>query len=293
MSVGGTRRRGRDPFRKAGTVTAARKGPTRGTTGLSIRQRAELTQDIGLFVSPCWIYTMFQCFVTGTGTDVGKTVVAAGIASLCVDAGMRTSVVKPVQTGVADYDADIDVVARLVPALERSPHSMRTLMSFQYPASPHLAAELVGTEIDVDSLVGELDAIRQEGECDALIVEGAGGIMVPLTRSVSTLDFIKRLEMPVVVVAEAGLGTLNHTLLTVAAARSAGVGLAGVIVNMASESPDHVERDNVKTIAELSKTPVLAVIRDFRGTLAPDALSAEFARQRDLAGFVLESERRP
>ena len=234
---------------------------------------------------------MFKCFVTGTGTDVGKTVVAAGIASLCVDAGMSTLVVKPVQTGVAEYDVDVDVVGRLVPKLKRHPHKTLTLLSFRYPASPHLAAELEGGEIDVNSLSEELISLRNGGDFDALIVEGAGGIMVPLTRSTSTLAFIEELDMPVIVVADAGLGTLNHTLLTVKVAQASNINLAGIIVNMTSEDPDPVERDNIKTLAELSQTPILAAIRDFRGVPTPEALRSEFARHQDLARFVLKSGR--
>ncbi len=229
---------------------------------------------------------MFKCFVTGTGTDVGKTIVTAGLASLCVGTGMSTLVVKPVQTGMSEGDGDMDVVAALVPEIGSRPHAVRTLAAFRYPASPHLAAELEGVEIDVGGLLDDLESLCGSGGFDALIVEGAGGIMVPLTRTVSTLDFVKRLNIPAVVVAGAGLGTLNHTFLTVAAMRSAGVEVAGLVVNMMSEDPDTVERDNIETLATLSGVPLLAAVRDFRGTPAPETLRLEFSSQPDLVALI-------
>ena len=122
-----------------------------------------------------------------------------------------------------------------------------------------------------------------------MIVEGAGGVMVPITRDTLYLDLMRRMGIPAIVVADAGLGTINHTLLTVEALRRADVEMAGIVLDMASGAPGPIEEDNAKIIEEISGVPVLAAIRDIRGNdgrVAPDALRAEFAERPLLAGLV-------
>ena len=237
---------------------------------------------------------MFECFIAGTGTDVGKTIVAAGIASLCVDAGLATTVLKPVQTGTRSYAPDTDTVAALVPELASPPHGVETLRSFSYPASPHLAAEMEKREIGVEDLLSGIEASRPKDLGDALIVEGAGGVMVPLNRDILYLEVIARLNIPVVVVGDAGLGTINHTLRTVSALKNAGAKVAGVILNRSLGDVDPVEKDNRRVVADFADVPLLAVIRNLRGkdgAVSAESLRAEFALQDALAEFVRRGTR--
>jgi len=235
---------------------------------------------------------MFECFIVGTGTDVGKTFVAAGVASIAVDAGLATTVVKPVQTGTDGYEPDTAAIARMLPELEFPPHRLETILSFAYPASPHLAAEMEGKTIDPEQLLEHMTRLRCEtaGKNDAaLIVEGAGGVLVPLTRETVYLDIIRRMEIPALLVALAGLGTINHTLLTLEALENAGIKTAGVVLNMAADSlDDPVEQDNAKIIEHISNVPVLATISGNRGeNIDSDSLRATFASETLLGKFVL------
>ncbi|SJM30184.1 dethiobiotin synthase [Mesorhizobium delmotii] len=151
--------------------------------------------------------------VTGTDTGIGKTVVAAGLAGLLGGAYW-----KPVQSGL-DGETDSQAVARLggVPPERILPEAWRLLK----PLSPHRAAELEGVTIDPDRLV--LPAV----ECP-LIVEGAGGLMVPLTRKTLFIDVFARWQAPVVLCARTSLGTINHTLLSIEALRRRDIPLLGV-----------------------------------------------------------------
>ena len=160
-------------------------------------------------------------FVTGTDTGVGKTVVSAALMHRLRRHNLRYW--KPVETGI-EQDDDTVTVARLSGAA--AGQFLRDGVRLPRPLSPHLAARLHGTRISLDDL--ELLAARQpEG---AWIVEGAGGVLVPLNDTDLMVDLIHRLGMPAVITARSGLGTINHTLLTVAALRQRAVTIAGVVL---------------------------------------------------------------
>lgn len=152
--------------------------------------------------------------ITGTDTGVGKTVVAAGLAGL-----LGAAYWKPVQSGL-DGETDSQVVARLggLPPERILPEAWRLTR----PLSPHRAAELEGVAIDPDSLV--LPDVERP-----LIVEGAGGLMVPLTRKTLFVDVFARWQAPVVLCARTALGTINHTLLSIEALRRRHIPLLGVV----------------------------------------------------------------
>lgn len=191
--------------------------------------------------------------VTGTDTGIGKTVFSAG---LCAALGARYW--KPVQAGL-DGATDAQVVADLsgCPVL---PEAYRLEM----PASPHLAAEDMGIEIDPDRL-----SLPRGG--GPLVVEGAGGVMVPLTRRLSYLDLFARWGAPVVLVARTSLGTINHTALSLAALRGAGCRVAGVAFVGAPEpavEQSIVEICGVRRLGRLDHLPALsrgALARAFEG----------------------------
>ncbi|WP_353227672.1 dethiobiotin synthase [Novosphingobium sp.] len=201
--------------------------------------------------------------VTGTDTGIGKTVFAAALAG-ALDAHYW----KPVQSGLED-GADADTVARLsgIAASHILPETYRLTQ----PLSPHRAAELDGLTIDPARL--ELPQHRP------LVVEGAGGVLVPVTRDVTYADVFATWALPVIVVARTGLGTINHTLLTIEALRARGVTVHGVAF-VGDANPD-----NEATIATMGGTRRLGRLPRLP-VLAPAPLAAAFAAHFDLADFA-------
>jgi dethiobiotin synthetase len=199
--------------------------------------------------------SMRGLFVTGTDTGVGKTVVAAAIAATLAARGERVSVLKPVVTGLDDLESPLPDHELLL-ASARSVQTPEDVALYRFgpPVSPHLAAELAGTRVRPTALVGS--ARRASRGADVLIVEGVGGLMVPLTRDYLVADFARALELPVIVVARPGLGTINHCLLTLEAARARDLPVAAVVLSPWPEEPTEVERSNLETIAALGDVQV-------------------------------------
>lgn len=195
-------------------------------------------------------------FVTGTGTEVGKTVVAATIARTLSGAGKQVAVFKPAVTGL---DEGVETDHALLRRASGSSQSDEEIAPYRYgpPASPHLAAALAGEEIDPERL-RRAAAAAAEG-ADAIVCEGVGGLLVPLSPTYLVRDLATDLGYPLVVVAGPGLGTINHTLLTVEAARTAGLEIAAVVLNPWPEEPTEIERSNRETLADLSGAPVLTL----------------------------------
>jgi dethiobiotin synthetase len=185
-------------------------------------------------------------FVTGTGTEVGKTVVAAAIARTLAAAGKRVAVFKPAVTGL---DEGVETDHALLRRASGSSQSDEQIAPYRYgpPASPHLAAALAGEEIDPD-LLRQTAQAAAEG-ADAIVCEGVGGLLVPLSPTYMVRDLAADLGHPLVVVAGPGLGTINHTLLTLEAARAADLEVAAVVLTPWPEEPTKIERSNRETIA--------------------------------------------
>lgn len=176
------------------------------------------------------------CFVTGTGTGVGKTVVAAALVAVLRARAIRVAVQKPVITGLdepasADWPHDHQLLAQAAGVKADQVVAAR----FGPAVSPHLAARLSGAAIDAGALVaGIRDAA---GQAELVVVEGVGGLMVPLTESYDVRCLARDLGLPLVVAAPPGLGTINHTLLTLAAAREAGLTVLGVVLTPWPRAP--------------------------------------------------------
>ncbi|MFT6532908.1 MAG: dethiobiotin synthetase [Limimaricola cinnabarinus] len=194
---------------------------------------------------------MTPIIVTGTDTGIGKTVVSAGLVQ-----ALGARYWKPVQSGLED-ETDSEIVARLSGGVVL-PEAVRLSL----PASPHISAEAEGLCIDLDTL-------RLPEISGSLVVEGAGGIMVPLNDETTFLDLFARWRAPVVLVARTALGTINHTLLSLSALRCAGVPAGGVI--FVGEAAPRVER----TIAEMGKVAHLGRLSHL-DPLDPDTLRAGF-----------------
>jgi dethiobiotin synthetase len=192
-------------------------------------------------------------FVTGTGTEVGKSVVAAAIARTLASQGLIVAVFKPAVTGLEEEgEHDHELLRRAA----RSPQNDEEIAPYRYgpPASPHLAAALAGEEIDPGRL--RAAAAAAAAAADRIVCEGVGGLLVPLRDGYLVRDLAADLGLPVVVAAPPGLGTINHTLLTLEAARAAGIAVSRVVLTPWPEQPGRVERSNRETIAVLGGIPV-------------------------------------
>ena len=206
-------------------------------------------------------------FVTGTGTGVGKTVVAGAVAAGLRAGGARVAVFKPVLTGIdedppAGWPRDDELLA----AAAGVPVAGVAMRSYGPPVSPHLAAELAGDAISLDAL---LDAARRAArDADVLVVEGVGGLLVPLSAEASVRDLAVALGLGLVVAAHPGLGTINHTLMTLEAARRAGLAVRGVVLSPWPAAPTVMQESNRDTIAALGRVGVACLPAAAAGTPA-------------------------
>jgi dethiobiotin synthetase len=208
-------------------------------------------------------------FVTGTGTEVGKTVVASAIAHAARSRGDRVAVFKPAVSGLDDHPLNPEIWESagdlpdhaLLRLAAGSRQGDEDIAPYRYgPAvSPHLAAEMAGERIDPDRLRGA--ALAATEDADLLVCEGVGGFLVPLTPDYLVRDLAQDLAVPLVVVASPGLGTINHTLLTVQAVRCAGLEVAAVVLTPWPSEPSEMERSNLKTIARLGSVEVETLAR--------------------------------
>jgi dethiobiotin synthetase len=207
-------------------------------------------------------------FVTGTDTGVGKTVVAAGLVRGFKGMGIDVGVMKPVATGCyrerrADhgYELRSEDVDRLMEAAEvRDDLKLVSPVRFEPPLAPLTAARMSGEKVSVESIIEAYRMLRERHEL--MIVEGIGGLMVPVREDYYVADMIRDLELPAAVVARPGLGTLNHTILTVRCAQDQGIRVLGVILNHAEKDDvSEAAMTNVTILEEWCGVPVLQVVR--------------------------------
>jgi dethiobiotin synthetase len=194
-------------------------------------------------------------FVTGTGTEVGKTVVACVIARTLAARGDRVAVFKPAVSGLDEIAPELADHA-LLRAAAGSQQSDDEIAPYRYgpPVSPHLGAELAGERIDPARLVAA--ARHAAAGADALVCEGVGGLLVPLTLGYLVRDLARELDLPMVVAANPGLGTINHTLLTIEGARAVGLEVAAVVLTPWPGEPSPVEISNREAIERLGDVRV-------------------------------------
>jgi dethiobiotin synthase len=196
-------------------------------------------------------------FVAGTDTGVGKTQVTAALVAALRAANIEALPVKPVQTGARRGRApDLDFVLRaagLTPS--RARYAQLAPACLPLAASPHLAARQAGVKLRVRDLGRAVHRVQQEGVFP--VVEGAGGLLVPLNDRETMLDLMQALDLPVILVARPGLGTLNHTLLSAYALDGAGLQLAAVVLSQTTRGLTAIQRDNVKTLQHHLHCPVL------------------------------------
>jgi dethiobiotin synthetase len=199
---------------------------------------------------------MRGCFVTGTDTGVGKSVLAAAIVSRLSRDGVDVRAHKPVITGLdeppdPDWPHDHELLAR---AAGSDPTTV-AFARFGPPVSPHLAAQLAGTPLSAGRLAERArDATAVPGE--VLVVEGVGGLLVPLGEGSDVRDLAAELGLALLIAARPGLGTINHTLMTLECARRAGLSVSGVVLTPWPSEPGRIERSNLETIGRLGMVEV-------------------------------------
>jgi dethiobiotin synthetase len=212
-------------------------------------------------------------FVTGTGTGVGKTIVSAALLAAMRGAGERVHAYKPVVTGLAEptgvWPPDHELLAL---AAGMAPEEVAPLR-FGPAVSPHLAASLADKPIDPLALVERAKALMSSDE--TLIVEGVGGLLVPLAEDFTVRDLAVELGLALLIAASPGLGTINHTLLTIEAAWAAGLDIASVVLTPWPSEPSPMERSNRETIARLGDVEVAVLEKIARHDIAEFARAGE------------------
>jgi dethiobiotin synthetase len=198
-------------------------------------------------------------FVTGTDTGVGKTQVAAALARYLQGRGIDVGVMKPVESGVAD-PRELGGDGRLLQWAAQSddPRDFVSPYRLRQPLAPSLAARNEKVHIDFAHL--QQTAAQLAGKHDFLIIEGAGGLMTPLSGGLLVADLARDLGFPLLVVSRPGLGTINHTLLTIFAARAMEIPLAGFIINGMPQKPGEAEETAPHTLASLASADLLGVL---------------------------------
>ena len=183
------------------------------------------------------IKNQFQFVICGTDTDIGKTLISSFFVR-----GLNSFYWKPIQSGI-ESETDSQAVERL--AKVNKAKIINEAYIFREPVSPHWAAE-------IDQKVINLQLLNLPNVVDSLIVETAGGLMVPITRNHLQIDQIKKWDIPVILVCKSGLGTLNHTLLSIEALNKRNIKILGLVIN----GKKHL--DNPKTLSEFSRVPIIA-----------------------------------
>ncbi len=224
-------------------------------------------------------------FVTGTDTDIGKTALSALLLAELRRRNINAAPMKPVQTGcerkpetgnlkleesefqVSSFKSQVSLTvpdldySLSMASMEVSEEDYKNMApyTFEPACSPHLAAEMAGTEIEIAKMVVAERTLASEYEF--VIAEGAGGILVPLSPRKTMLDLMQALRLPILLTARPGLGTINHTLLSIRALRSDGLDIAGVVLVASTDAqPGFIEKDNAATIEQFGKVPILGTI---------------------------------
>jgi dethiobiotin synthetase len=218
-------------------------------------------------------------FVTGTDTEVGKTVIAGAIANWFLRQGLRVAVSKPVATGCVRrregwVSEDAEFLASCADA--RFPLDLICPQRYREPLAPAVAADRAKEPLDWEAIERSFRLMTPES--DTIVVEGVGGILVPLDAKHTTLDLARWLNLPTVIVARANLGTINHTLMTVETLRRANVPIAGVVINRyPAESASVAEETAPRYIERFGKAPILAIVPNYpalRRPPLPQAITA-------------------
>ena len=206
-------------------------------------------------------------FITGTDTGVGKTVVAAALASYLRSTGLDVGVMKPVHTGcrsIRSSPIGHDTRLLMLAARVQDPPEMITPYCLKHPLAPWTASQMEGVKIKTSVLLRAYRELCRRHSF--LIVEGVGGLAVPITAHLTVLQLARFFGLPLLVVTRPGLGTLNHTQLTIEYARSRQVPVKGIVINETERKRSGLaEKTNPSLLAALCKTPVLGRVPFIEG----------------------------
>ena len=202
-------------------------------------------------------------FITGTDTGVGKTFVAAGLIRAMKYQGLSVCPMKPAETGCRVKKGQLvpEDTLKLMKASGVDEH-IDTVNPYRMkkPLAPSIAAELEGVCIEKRLIFNTYEKLARK--YDVLIMEGAGGIMVPLYKKYLYLDLVRDLGLPLIIIARPGLGTINHSLLTIEAARSKDIKVLGLVFNHAEKTKTDISQNiNPEIITRIGKVPVLGIIQ--------------------------------
>lgn len=195
---------------------------------------------------------MTSFFVTGIDTEIGKTIVTGNIAKYLASTGVKVTTMKPVQTGCEGLAEDI-ITHRSIMGRELDIYDKNLITApeiFKFPASPHLAAELENRTINFEKIDKCIQILNENFE--VVLIEGAGGVYVPLTRDYTTLDFIADRSLPVIVVSSPRLGSINHTMMTIEILKSRNIRIAALVYNMYPPEKESIATDSIRVIKDLS-----------------------------------------
>jgi len=201
-------------------------------------------------------------FVSGTDTGVGKTVVACALVRAMRRRGLDTGVMKPIETGVG-AEGPLDAQALRSAAAATEPLEEICPQSFPLPAAPTVAAASEGREVDMGAIRDAFARLRRRHEW--LVVEGAGGLLVPAARDLSMADLCRELGLPLLVVGRAALGTINHTLLTLEAAEARRLPLAGVVISHSQGPLSWADQANLEALREALGASLVGEIPPLQG----------------------------
>ncbi|MEX1256932.1 MAG: dethiobiotin synthase [Gemmatimonadota bacterium] len=219
---------------------------------------------------------MIRLAVTGTDTGVGKTVVAAALVALLRARGRTVAGMKPVETGVRRGDPASDAALLSAAAGGGDPLELVCPVVLPDPLAPWIAAERAGTAVDLAALDQAFETLAR-GK-DAIVVEGAGGLLVPLTREIRFDTLFRRWRLDLIVVAADRLGALNHTLLTLEAARSAGLAVRGVVLNAGGGAGWGGDKSNLRALRELLAGVPVTTFPPVADPRSPKALASAAER---------------
>jgi len=207
-------------------------------------------------------------FVTGTDTGVGKTIISRGLITALKKSGLRVGAMKPIETGGGSDGESLLAATGLPWSIDQ----VRPI-ALELPAAPEVAAQHQHRTIDLDAL--ERNFRERAADCDFIVVEGAGGLMVPIAPRFTMAELAKRFELPLLIVARSALGTINHTLLTVEAARNRQLPIAGIVLSQTARERGGEEDATAAIIERHSGVPIFARI-PFLDDVSPEKAATFF-----------------
>ncbi len=195
-------------------------------------------------------------FITGTDTGVGKTFVTILLAKHFTSQGLKTGVIKPIETGIGNNPSpDFKLIAKAID------DKIKSIYNFKEPLAPYIASSLENIDIDISKIVKFIHNDILENSYQVYLVEGAGGLLVPLTSDKLIIDLIKALQFEVILVSRSNLGTVNHTLLSIEALKTRGIKIKEVILNEVVPTSDSEISQNINMIEKFSGIKVRNIIR--------------------------------